>query len=107
MVEHMLNVQPVLGQHRGDLSHHVGNVSVDDGDSPALSPGILTIREIDTVLDIAVDQVFLQLGGCHPGAVFLRFRCRSTQMRHGDHVGIGDDPVIREIGYIPDEMSGL
>ena len=80
---------------------------MDDADTPSSGAGLVDLRHIDRVSNVAVFQVIADLLCRHHGAVILCFRCGRSQMRCADDPRLAQQCLTREIGHIGADLSGL
>ena len=66
----------------------------------------IAVREVDTVENISVFEIFLQLSDCHNRTVFFRLLSRSAQMRDDDAARLSCRDRIREIRNVAADFSG-
>ena len=74
LVHHVFDVQAGLGSQGSDLADHARLILVDDADAFAAGAGLMHLRQVDRVGNVAVAQVIAQLLRRHDGAVVLGFR---------------------------------
>ena len=70
-------------------------------------PGEGCIREIDRVVHVAVFQIIEKLGGGHFRTPFLALRCRSPDMRQGNHIRRFQNGLVREVRHIFRHLAGI
>ena len=66
-----------------------------------------SVRQVDGILDVAVEQVVIQLICRHDRAAILTFRRARAEMRHGDDVRRFQDHFVREVGHVLCDGSAL
>ena len=105
LVHHVFDVQTGLGSQGGDLADHARLVLVDDADALAASAGLMHLRQVDRVGNVAVAQVIAQLLRRHDGAVVLGFRGGSTKVRGSHDAGTAQNGLRGEVGHVAGHLA--
>ena len=80
---------------------------MDDADALAASTGLVHLRHVHRVGDVAVFQVVTDLLRGHHGAVVLGFRGGSAQVRGAHDAGLAQDGFRREVGHVAGHLAGI
>ena len=78
---------------------------MDDADAFAAGAGLVHLRQVDRVGNIAVAQVIAQLLCCHDGAVVLGFRGGSAQVRGAHDAGLAQNGLSGEVGHVAGHLA--
>ena len=96
----MLDIDALRTDDAGNKGDDVGDVPMQHRDSEIRVQRLDHLREVDRVGNIACKQEIGNLLRSHDRTVFLAFRRRSAEVRHGDDIFKTDDVAGGEVGDI-------
>ena len=107
LVHHVFDVQAGFGGQGGDLADHARLILVDDADALAAGAGLVHLRQVDRVGNVAVAQVVAQLLRRHDGAVVLGFRGGSAKVRGAHDAGMAENGFGGEVGHVAGHLAAV
>ena len=107
LVHHVFDVQTRFGGQGSDLADHARFVLMDDADALAAGAGLVHLRQVDRVGNVAVAQVIAQLLCCHDGAVVLGFRGGSAKVRGAHDAGTAQNVFGGEVGHVAGHLTAV